>query len=122
MAGIRSFEYYVQRFLLGVSYTQNVQYESRESVKRNNQGTAMYRKAATSVGKYYPDRICEFASLLTHEDRDTRIACAVCIGELMDADPETRVRALELIKDVAKNGDPIERFGFGVWLKRHGDE
>ncbi len=122
MAGIRSFDYYMQRFLLGLSYTKNIQYDDRESVNRNNRGVVMYRKAATSIGKYYPDRIGEFASLLNHEDRDTRIACAVCIGELMNADSETRNRALRIIREVAQNGNPIERFGFGVWLNRHGGE
>lgn len=116
---IRPYEYYYERYQLGISYTENVDYGDRQSVRRNNRGTDMYRKAAQNIGQYYPDRIADFADDLNNSDKKRRTVCAVCLIELMQPDQEMRRRALDVIKDLAENGDQFEQHVWSIWLREH---
>ena len=117
---MKDFEYYRQRFLSGVQMTKDVDYGDKASVRKNNRGVDQYRKAAVTIREKYPDRIPEFALLLDHEDHKVQVACAVSLVELMNAASPHREKALDIIRAVARDGDPLERMGWGEWLKRRG--
>ena len=119
MSNIRSFDYYLQRYQLGMSYTLDVEYDSPASVRRNNRGAGIYRKAAQAIGEHYPERIRDFSKELSNENQDARLATAVCILTLMNAPEDIRETAINMIREVAKNGSSLDRMAWGVWLERH---
>ena len=122
MSGVRSFDYYVNRFMEGVSYTKNIDYGDRRSVSKNNQGVDMYRKAAKSIGKYYPEKTDMFARILDSADKDERETCAYCIIEFMNPDKQTREHCLRIIKEKAMYGDSVDRTLVKYWLTQHAPE
>ena len=116
---MKPYEYYYRRFLQGFSNTKDIDYRDKKSVRKNNQGVDMYRNAAASIGKYYPEKIPEFAIMLEDDDQDLRIVCAVSILELMEADQSLSEKALNIIRDLAVNGSSFERNVWSVWIKRY---
>ena len=119
-ATIKSYKYYYQSFLLGVSYTQNVDYGDKKAVNKNNYGVKMYRKVAAMIGQYYPEKVTEFADLIESPDQDLRVACAVCILSLMNTDTVCKERALKLIQEMAYCGSSFEKLVWTKWLNDHG--
>ena len=119
MAGVRSFEYYMDRYTKGVSYTRNIEYDNRKSVSKNNLGVDMYRKAARSIGKYYPDKVNTFARMLDSTDKTEREICAICLIEFMNPNKEMTERSLRVIKDKALHGDAIDKTLVRYWIKQH---
>ena len=116
---MKSFEYYMGEFLEGYSNTLDVDYDRMESVRKNNRGVNIYRKAAQSIGKYYPDRVVEFARLLDSDNAKERQVCAICLIEFMNPDAKTREHALQIIRDGALYGDYLSRYGWYNWLEKH---
>lgn len=119
-ATIKSYRYYYQRFLLGVSYTQNIDYGDKKAVNKNNYGVKMYRKAASMIGKYYPDRVADFSDLLENDDYDIRVASAVSILSLMNAEDVYKEKALKIIRELAFKGSSFEKMVWTTWLEDHG--
>ena len=116
----KTFEWYYDRFLQGVSYTRDIDYGKKLDVRRNNRGVDMYRDAAKQIGTLYPERIPDFAVLLDHEQDDVRIACAVSVLTLMAASPPYTAKATEILRALADNGSPFEKLVWTMWLKDHG--
>ena len=119
-ATIKSYRYYYQRFLLGVSYTQNIDYGDKKAVNKNNYGVKMYRKAASMIGKLYPDRVADFAVLLENDDYDIRVASAVSILSLMNTEDVYKEKALKIIRKLAFKGSSFEKMVWTTWLEDHG--
>ena len=117
---IKSYKYYYERYLLGVSFTRNVDYGDQKAVNRNNYGVKVYRKAASMIGKHYPERIGDFANLLNDDDYSLRITCAVSILSLMNAEDAYKEKALEIIRELAIQGSSFERLVWTEWLKDYG--
>ena len=120
MSEKKNFEYYLHNFLLGISYTQNIDYGERKDVRRNNRGVNMYRKAAEAIGNYYPEKIGEFSKLLFDSSPEVRIACAISVLTLMEAEPKYKEVALKIIRDLASEGDPLEKTAWTMWLEERG--
>ena len=120
MMGKKEFEYCYNSFLQGVYDTRNVSYGSRKDVQRNNRGIEKYRDAAKCIGKYYPEKITEFAALLDDGNKDIRVACAVSVLTLMNADALSKEKALSIIRHIAANGTPLEKISWSTWLKKEG--
>lgn len=114
----RSYEYYLQRFNEGVAASDELEAEKPESVSRNNRGIDTYRKAAKAIGMYYPEKIDNFSLALSDSGQHKRLACAVCILELMNTELPYQEKALRVINDVALNGDYFEKRVWNMWLRR----
>ena len=117
---MKSYEYYFQRFLLGVSYTKNIDYGDPKAVRRNNNGVNMYRKAAVAIAENYPDRIGEFSELIKNDDQDIRTACAISLLTLMNARPVHKEAALLVIRNLASSGTSLEKTAWTMWLEKWG--
>lgn len=118
MGGKRSYEYYLKRFNEGVAASDIVEVEKPESVSRNNHGIDTYRRAAKAIGLYYPEKIDDFSLALNDDNKHKRLACAVCMMELMKTDMSYQEKALRAINDIAMNGDFFERYVWALWLRR----
>ena len=116
----KSYEYYEKQFRKGVFLTKETKYDSVGSVRKNNQGVDKYRKAAKTLGLLYPDKITEFAKLLLDEDQDVRIACAVCLLTVIDAQGAVKEGALDVIRKQKEGGSSFEKMVWRLWMRDHG--
>ncbi len=108
----------MNQFNQNVQLTKYTDYTSKNAVRVRNQAVDQYRKAAYTINKEYPEKTCDFANLLDHDDSDIRICCAVCLVELMNTDLKIRERAIQLIKTEVQNGNATPIVGWQMWLKQ----
>ena len=114
------YEKLLQKFISGAECTVNVDYTDKISVKKNNKGVDQYRKAAKQINEQFPDQKDNFASLLNHPTNKVKVACAVCMIELMDYTENWRNQALEVIKADYPSKPRFEKSMINIWLKNHG--
>ncbi len=114
------YEKLLQKFISGVECTVNVDYTDKISVKKNNKGVDQYRKAAKQINEQFPDQKDNFASLLNHPTNKVKVACAVCMIELMDYTENWRNQALEVIKADYPSRPRFEKAMINIWLQNHG--
>jgi len=115
---MKSFEKYIEQFLSGVAATADVDYSNPASVRKSNKGVELYRKSASHIDKYYPDRLDDFASLMQSELPKVSICCAVSLLDLTEHyTEEQEMRALEIITNTMNKSNNAEKYGWSVWLK-----
>ena len=114
------YEKLLQKFINGVKCTIDVDYANKNSVKKNNKGVDQYRQAAKQINEQFPDQKDNFASLLNHPTNEVKVACAVCMIELMDYNENWRNQALEVIKADYPSKPRFEKSMINIWLKNHG--
>jgi hypothetical protein len=114
---MKTFEQYIEQFLKGVADTVDVNYSNPSSVRKNNKGVELYRKTASFIDKYYPERLNDFAKLMQSDLPEVSVCCAVSVLTLTHYTKEQELIALEIIKDGMKKSDAAEKFGWSVWLE-----
>ena len=115
----QTYEYYVNLWLEGVSMQSGVDYGNPNSIKRYNKGSDLFRKAATAIGKHYPERVPEFAELMINEDEKIRLLAAISVAEYMPHTREQLEAIIEIVKRHMDNPDCIDpRSGWEWWLKQ----
>lgn len=118
----KDYPFYLNQFIANVSLTEHIDYASKTSVRQNNRAVDEYRKAAYMIGKEFPEKMDDFARLLENDNAEVRICCAVCIVELMPADPTTKTKAIQQIKVELEAGNATPEYGWELWLKKHDAE
>lgn len=116
---MKSFEQLVAAFVEGVQKTQDVDYENRASVRRNNRGVEQYRLAIKEIDLLYLERIDELAELLNDSRPKIRLCCAVCLVELTRCSEEIYQRAVSVVEKYALTADAVDKRGFYIWLDEH---
>ena len=115
-----SYDSLIVIFLDGVEKTKNIDYSDKSSIKKNNRGVDEYRKAAKKIGELYPENINKFSNLLSSDDVQTRLCCAICIIELMNCSSEQQDRAYSVVYEYHNNyADSAEKMMIEVWLKKN---
>lgn len=114
----KTFEYYIDQFIDGVSATVDVDYLERKSIQRNNNGVDQYRKAARNIDKYYLEYIEEFSQLLYSPLPRVNICCAVCLLELMHYNNKQESEAMNVIRKEMENMSSAEKLGWKDWIER----
>ena len=118
----KKYEKLLQKFISGAECTVNVDNIDKTSVKKNNKGVDQYRQAAKQICERFPNQRDNFANLLNYPVNEVRVACAVCMIELMDYDEKWRNQALEVIKADYPSKPRFEKSMVNIWLKNHGFE
>ena len=115
-----SYDILLRQFIDGVKLTENIDYSDKKSVRQNNRGHDKYRDAAAKISKYFPEKIDDFSAMLTSDDSEIRICCAVCLIELINCSKEQADLARSvIIHHVQTTTDELQRTGFTMWLKSH---
>ncbi len=118
----------IEAFILNaIEAGKEVDYGNKIDMKRHNKAIDGYRKIAEEIKKKgsVPD-LDNFIKLLDDDNWNVKIACAVCILEILDLE-EYKEKALLTIKeyitylklhnDVTQNN--IDRIGFELYLKKY---
>ena len=113
----KTFEEYVDDFLIGISKTVHVDYSKPAQVRENNKGTDLYRSSAKRINRYYPDRIKDFANLLNSDSPKVRLCCAVCLIELCDITEDLCQKALLVVQEKIDTGTSFDRRVWSIWLE-----
>ena len=112
-----TYDYLLNQFICGVKRTENVDYSNKKSIRENNLGNTQYRDAAMQISKLYPERIEDFATMLTSDNCKIRVCCAVCLLEFMNCSKEQSNHALHIIRQhIHTASDKVEKTGFTIWL------
>ena len=111
----RSFEYYLNEFLKGISWQEGVDYGNPLSVRKYNRGTDTYRKAAKNIYQNHPERIDDFAVLLDSDNNNIRLCCAVCLVEICHCSGPLYKKCISIVKEEL-NG--WQELGWKMWLNK----
>ncbi|MCX6718861.1 MAG: hypothetical protein NTZ38_00560 [Candidatus Taylorbacteria bacterium] len=96
-----------------------INYTDKQSVDVNNTAVErMYGIVDTINSEFGRDGLREFAMLLDIKDYNTNVWSAVHLLENMKHDHELEEKALEIIKEAAKNKD-VKGLGYRHWLKTY---
>lgn len=98
----------------------NDDFGDKKKVKRANQFGERNREICALIEHKYPKLKIEFIELLDSSNEDLRGHVAHHIMEFMTVDRQIRLKALNVIKDVALNSQSAtERYGNELWLKQY---
>jgi len=111
-----SYDKLIKKFIAGVDATKNIDYLSRQSIRKNNRGVVTYRKTAQMIGKQYPEKIGEFASFLDSDDQKLKVCTAHCLLELMPCTREIEGKALKVLRDYMDNCPQCDTIGYEIWF------
>ncbi len=117
---IPSYDDLLELFLDGVEKTKNIDYLDKSSIKKSNRGVDEYRKAAKKIGELYPENVGKFSILLSSNDVQIRVCCAICMIEMMPCSVEQQAKAYSVVNEYYNlYADDAEKMMVEVWLKEH---
>ena len=105
----------------------DVDYGNKTEIERHNKAIENYRKIAEKIKKKGDSsEMDNFVELLNNDDWDIKIACAVCIIEILDSE-EYKEKALLTIKEyleylkshATSQHEKINKIGFELYLKKY---
>ncbi len=116
---MKSYEKCLHDFLRGVKMTETIDFFDKKSVRKNNLGVDIYRKNAKYIADFYPEKIADFLTLLTHNKENVRICCAVCVIEFMNVDENQKEVIKNIIQKHSNESNPADQMGWDVWLQEY---
>ena len=105
----------------------DVDYGNKTEIERHNKAIENYRKIAEKIKKKGDSsEMDNFVELLNNDNQDIKIACAVCIIEILDSE-EYKEKALLTIKEyleylkshATSQHENINKIGFELYLKKY---
>ena len=85
----RDYEYYYNEWRTNVLLTKDVDYSSKESVRKYNRAVVKCIKISNLIGEQYPDKIDKFAENMNDENEGIRLSTAISLIQHM---PHTKAQ------------------------------
>ena len=110
-----------------IKSAEDFDYENKEEIKRHNNAIKNYRNIAEKIKKEGNSlEINNFVELLNNNNWDIKIACAVCIIEILELE-NYKEKALLTIKEYLKYlklhattfHEKTNKIGFELYLKKY---
>ena len=111
--------------LIGVFYDNalksfNIDYNSKNSIRRANKNVVKYREAAKTIGLLYPELIENFINILFNNNKNVALCAAICLVELMPHSKQQLSMAVRVVEQYINDCDGVMQWGLKQWLQMYG--
>ncbi len=107
----------VEKYIELIVAMNDIDYGSKICVAKNNSNANKIRKIATDIDMKYPELKEKFFLLINHNKNEIKLYAAHHILEVMNYDRYKQEKALEVIKQKAKE-DSVDGLGNRMWLEQ----
>jgi hypothetical protein len=112
----------IDKYIEQAKFCSDVDYGDKKSVKSNNKAVNKMYEIVTVIGRDFGGEGVErFSALLDITEHQVNVWAAAQLFDKLKADKTIRLKALNIIKAVAKGND-VNALGFQYWLKEREKE